>query len=237
MKKIALLVLVVSLCSFTFAADDQAKESKATDRQLVHINEFLHPQIEELSDIAPAWLGRWMLNSRLMQWIVGVMTKKGTRMAFASFEDLEGKIEAIFFPDTYAQTQEALKRALSEAEPVILTGEVEFTEEPPKVIVRSNGTVTYVGKDIAYHLWKFGLLGRDFHYRPFFKYPNGHECWTTADSGAANAPKFGRASRVYNVVDTRQAYPQRVVVLGLRAAVVELRPQSFDSSAAAVEWK
>ena len=48
-----------------------------------------------------------------------------------------------------------------------------------KIIVRSNGTVTYVGKDIAYHLWKFGLLGRDFHYRRFHTHPDGHEVWTT----------------------------------------------------------
>jgi len=45
------------------------------------------------------------------------------------------------------------------------------TDEDAKVIVRSNGTVTYVGKDIAYHLWKFGLLGKDFGYKPFFTYP------------------------------------------------------------------
>ena len=40
-------------------------------------------------------------------------------------------------------------------------------EQREKVIVRSDGTVTYVGKDMAYQLWKFGLLGRDFHYRRF----------------------------------------------------------------------
>jgi arginyl-tRNA synthetase len=97
------------------------------------------------------------------------------------------------------------------------------TEEPPeeaeaKIIVRSNGTVTYVGKDIAYHLWKFGLLGRDFHYRRFhFGGDQGHTWATTTQANEAGAPSFGRASEVFNVIDSRQAYPQQVVVAGLRA--------------------
>jgi arginyl-tRNA synthetase len=91
-------------------------------------------------------------------------------------------------------------------------------DDTSKVIVRSNGTVTYVGKDIAYQLWKFGLLGRDFGYRRFHTYPNGHMAWTsTANNGDPAAPEFGHASDVYNVIDTRQAYLQNVVVAGLRA--------------------
>ncbi len=87
-----------------------------------------------------------------------------------------------------------------------------------KIIVRSNGTVTYVGKDIAYQLWKFGLLGRDFHYRRHSTYPNGHELWETCtEGGEANAPAFGKAARVYNVIDTRQSYLQDVVTEGVRA--------------------
>ncbi len=88
-----------------------------------------------------------------------------------------------------------------------------------KIIVRSNGTVTYVGKDIAYHLWKFGLLGRDFYYRPFHRHLDGREAWTTASEppSAPDAPEFGHAREVYNVIDARQAYPQQVVVAGLRA--------------------
>jgi arginyl-tRNA synthetase len=87
-----------------------------------------------------------------------------------------------------------------------------------KIIVRSNGTVTYVGKDIAYQLWKFGLLGKDFHYRRLLTYANGHELWVSTDeaSGAAT-PHFGSGSRVYNVIDSRQSYLQDVVVAGLRA--------------------
>jgi arginyl-tRNA synthetase len=91
-------------------------------------------------------------------------------------------------------------------------------EDEAKIIVRSNGTVTYVGKDIAYHLWKFGLLGTDFHYRRFHKHPDGHQNWTTAsESGESDAPKFGHAHEVFNVIDSRQDYPQQVVAEGLRA--------------------
>jgi arginyl-tRNA synthetase len=92
-------------------------------------------------------------------------------------------------------------------------------EADAKIIVRSNGTVTYVGKDIANHLWKFGLLPRDFYYQPFYRHPDGHEVWTTtsAESGStAKHPHFGHAKEVHNVIDSRQAYPQQVVVESLR---------------------
>ena len=80
-----------------------------------------------------------------------------------------------------------------------------------KIIVRSNGTVTYVGKDIAYHLWKFALLGKDFGYTPFHRYPDGHSVWRTAVQGQAGAPSFGRAGAAYAVIDTRQSYLQNIV--------------------------
>jgi arginyl-tRNA synthetase len=82
-----------------------------------------------------------------------------------------------------------------------------------KVIVRSNNTVTYVGKDIAYQLWKFGLLGKDFYYR---LWPEKHVYITTAEPQPAGH-QFGRGQSVYNVIDSRQSYLQDVVVAGLRA--------------------
>jgi len=91
-------------------------------------------------------------------------------------------------------------------------------EEQDKVIVRSDGTVTYVGKDIAYQLWKFGLLGKDFYYRPLLTEADGHIVWVTSDKpGSETPPEFGRASEVYNVIDVRQSYLQEVVAAGLRA--------------------
>ena len=90
-------------------------------------------------------------------------------------------------------------------------------DEDAKVIVRSNGTVTYVGKDIAYHLWKFGLLpGKDFGYARFHEYAM-HTCWiSAAGTSEPDAPKFGRADAIYNVIDSRQNDPQNNVIAALR---------------------
>src|SRR3954447_1289534 len=90
--------------------------------------------------------------------------------------------------------------------------------EDQKVIVRSNNTVTYVGKDIAYHLWKFGLLGKDFGYRRFYEYPDGEWCWVSAETGEKDHPHFGGVGAIYNVIDARQSDPQNQV----REAIGEL---------------
>jgi arginyl-tRNA synthetase len=94
-------------------------------------------------------------------------------------------------------------------------GSIE-NEDDQKVIVRSNGTVTYVGKDIAYHLWKFGLLGKDFGYRRFFHYADAHTVWISAEHGEPDHPHFGGVQAIYNVIDARQADPQNNVIEALR---------------------
>ena len=96
-----------------------------------------------------------------------------------------------------------------------LAGSEEFAglEDPDKVIVRSDGTVTYVGKDIAYQLWKFGLLGKDFGYRHW----QDEDLWETTTDGVADHPAFGRAGQVINVIDARQSYLQKIVRTGLEA--------------------
>ena len=96
------------------------------------------------------------------------------------------------------------------------TGEGKITEEDQKVIVRSNGTVGYVGKDIAYHMWKFGLLGRDFGYRKFYRYPNNHDCWISTADGEKDHPHFGDVAEIYNVIDARQSEAQNTVIEALR---------------------
>jgi len=88
--------------------------------------------------------------------------------------------------------------------------------EEGKVIVRSDGTVVYTGKDIAYQLWKFGLLGKDFYYHPLRTYADGRTLWVTTDEPLDSGVSFGHGSRVYNVIDSRQSYLQDVVVEGLR---------------------
>lgn len=99
--------------------------------------------------------------------------------------------------------------------------------ESDKVIVRSNGTVTYTGKDIAYQLWKLGLLGLDFNYRLFRTYPDGGTTWMTStkptpNGESATRPKFGEGSKVYNVIDSRQSYTQDVVRQGVAAVAPEV---------------
>ena len=91
-----------------------------------------------------------------------------------------------------------------------------ISEEDQKVIVRSNGTVGYVGKDIAYHMWKFGLLGRDFGYRKFYRYPNSHDCWISTTDGEQDHPHFGGVTEIYNVIDARQSEAQSTVIEALR---------------------
>jgi arginyl-tRNA synthetase len=101
-------------------------------------------------------------------------------------------------------------------------GIVETTEgvkSLDKILVRSNGSITYTGKDVAYQLWKFGLLNKDFLYKPWGPQANGKILWTTAQDGEPGdqlPQRFGHAERVINVIDTRQSYPQQVVIECLR---------------------
>ena len=111
-----------------------------------------------------------------------------------------------------AQTHEENRRVATEML------QIQISErQNQKVIVRSNGTVGYVGKDIAYHMWKFGLLGRDFGYRKFYRYPNQHACWISTTDGEKDHPHFGDVAEIYNVIDARQSEAQNTVIEALRA--------------------
>lgn len=100
--------------------------------------------------------------------------------------------------------------------------------ESDKIIVRSNGTVTYTGKDIAYQLWKLGRLGLDFNYKLFRAYGDGHATWVTTTGPDCEAlpavprPNFGGGAIVYNVIDSRQSYPQEIVRKGVAALAPDL---------------
>jgi arginyl-tRNA synthetase len=117
----------------------------------------------------------------------------------------------------YVMRRAGSETARSGGEAVTSEADAGGPDEDAKVIVRSNGTVTYVGKDIAYHLWKFGLLpGKDFGYARFHDYPT-HTCWiSTSSASDPEAPTFGRADAIYNVIDSRQNDPQNNVVAALR---------------------
>ncbi len=152
--------------------------------------------------------------------------------------DLLTRESDILALDFFVQAFEALKQAGAvrlESEgknegcwvmPLAGSEEFEGLEDPDKVIVRSDGTITYVGKDIAYQQWKFGLLGRDFDYH----YWAEEGVWHTDHSGAGGAEearKFDRADHVVNVIDARQSYLQKVVRAGLEALGYE--QQAADS--------
>ncbi len=107
-----------------------------------------------------------------------------------------------------------MRRAISAAAGVVLSE--NGPDEDAKILVRSNGTVTYVGKDIAYHLWKYGLLGKDFGYATFREYAT-HTCWISTTHGEEPHPSYGHADAIYNVIDSRQDDPQTQVKESLRA--------------------
>ncbi len=129
-----------------------------------------------------------------------------------------------------------MRRAISAAAGVQLSA--DGPDEDAKILIRSNGTVTYVGKDIAYHLWKFGLLGKDFGYARFRDYPT-HTCWIstmhhagpgselTSTSDPHPVRGFGHADAIYNVIDSRQDDPQTQVKESLRALGFAAESEAF----------
>jgi arginyl-tRNA synthetase len=124
---------------------------------------------------------------------------------------------AVVISDSENSQQKNRERAMTLLRTKIDELQMEkITEEDQKVIVRSNGTVGYVGKDIAYHMWKFGLLGRDFGYRKFYRYPNNHDCWISTTDGEKDHPHFGDVAEIYNVIDARQSEAQNTVIEALR---------------------
>ncbi|WP_134683136.1 arginine--tRNA ligase [Brevibacillus migulae] len=125
------------------------------------------------------------------------------------YQETSGKLEGCW----------VLKQASSEKED--RAAEHQFD----KVLVRSNGILTYTAKDIAYHLWKFGLLQKDFRYQPF-----SEGIWSTHHAGTDRS--FGNADMVINVIDYRQEYPQAMVkqaltVLGYPQQAEKLRHVSY----------
>jgi arginyl-tRNA synthetase len=94
-----------------------------------------------------------------------------------------------------------------------------------KVLVRSNGIPTYTGKDIAYHFWKYGLLGHDLFYREDTVQPNGQPLLTSAPDGAPRPPF--KPTDVINVIAVHQEYPQKVVAAALAVTGHEEQYRGF----------
>jgi len=87
-------------------------------------------------------------------------------------------------------------------------------ENPDKVLIRSDGTAVYTGKDVIFHLWKFGKLKNRFSYEPFINQPSGKTAFMTKTGG--KQMEFGAAAAAINVIGVEQKYPQRVIVEVLR---------------------
>ena len=177
-----------------------------------------HGEPARMADLISTAIVRKHLETMLrinVQYDLLVQESEILRLDFwkAAFELLK-KNGAIRYEDT-GKNGGCWVMSLAESAPE--ESEEEAGEEDVKIIVRSNGTVTYVGKDIAYHLWKFALLGKDFGYALFYRYPDGHPLWRTTLQGEPEAPSCGHASSAYAVIDTRQSYLQNLVNAALHA--------------------
>jgi arginyl-tRNA synthetase len=167
-----------------------------------------------------ATMARLNVDYDLLTWEGDILRLKFWATAFdllresgTMFKQTEGKLAGCWvMPIEDEPTAAAAARDVdADADSEVL---VDGDEQREKVIVRSDGTVTYVGKDIAYQYWKLGLLGKDFHYRPFGTRLAGDTLWATTSTPGGdrpNRPTFGHAHAVYNVIDTRQSYLQKLL--------------------------
>jgi arginyl-tRNA synthetase len=199
------------------APDPERQERKNIRLETLHAIEAGGNETAEIADLLSTAILRRHLETMLRLGIEYDFLPRESEILHLKFWDLafaQLKAKGVLYLETEGKNQGCwvMRRASTGAAEVEDNGAVD---EDAKVIVRSNGTVTYVGKDIAYHLWKFGLLGRDFGYAPFFAY-NDHMCWISTEKGEANHPDFGGAQAIYNVIDSRQADPQANVIEALR---------------------
>ncbi|MGB2621252.1 MAG: arginine--tRNA ligase [Candidatus Acidiferrum sp.] len=206
---------IVSLHLKTMARLGIAYELLARESEILHLK-FWDAAFEKLKAsgaIQPATSGK-MAGCWIMPWKEEAKEAKEAKEV-KEVNEVKEKIPAASSGATNASTSSSFTSSTSSAS---LTSSLDEENIQDKIIVRSNGTVTYVGKDIAYQLWKFGLLGKDFNYRKWPNPPQGQAVWaTTSLKNDPAAPHFGEpASVVYNVIDARQSYLQDVVAEGLR---------------------
>jgi arginyl-tRNA synthetase len=199
------------------ASDAEKQERKTIRLETLHAIEAGGNETSEMADLLSTAVLRRHLETMLRLGIEYDFLPRESEILRLKFWDLafaQMKAKGVLYLETEGKNKGCwvMRRASTGAAEVEDAGAVD---EDAKVIVRSNGTVTYVGKDIAYHLWKFGLLGRDFGYAPFFAY-NDHMCWISTEKGEAHHPDFGGAQAIYNVIDSRQADPQANVIEALR---------------------
>jgi arginyl-tRNA synthetase len=197
------------------ASEAEAKERKKIRLDTLHAIEAGGNEIAQIADLVSTAVLRRHLETMLRLGIEYDFLPRESEILHLKFWDLafeQLKAKGVLYLETEGKNKGCwvMRRASTTAAPA--EGAVD---EDAKVIVRSNGTVTYVGKDIAYHLWKFGLLGRDFGYARFFAYSD-RMCWISTEVGEPDHPDFGGAQAIYNVIDSRQADPQANVIEALR---------------------
>jgi arginyl-tRNA synthetase len=201
-----------------YEAPDPEKQARKNIRlETLHAIEAGGNETAEIADLLSTAVLRRHLETMLRLGIEYNFLPRESEILHLKFWDLafaQLKAKGVLYLETEGKNQGCwvMRRASTGSAGPEESGAVD---EDAKVIVRSNGTVTYVGKDIAYHLWKFGLLGRDFCYARFFAY-NDHTCWISTEEGEADHPDFGGAQAIYNVIDSRQADPQANVIEALR---------------------
>jgi arginyl-tRNA synthetase len=201
-----------------YEAPDPEKQARKNIRlKTLHAIEAGGNETAEIADLLSTAVLRRHLETMLRLGIEYDFLPRESEILHLKFWDLafaQLKAKGVLYLETEGKNQGCwvMRRTSTGAAGV---EDSEAVDEDAKVIVRSNGTVTYVGKDIAYHLWKFGLLGRDFGYARFFAY-NDHMCWISTEKGESDHPDFGGAQAIYNVIDSRQADPQANVIEALR---------------------
>jgi arginyl-tRNA synthetase len=198
------------------ASDAEKQQRKNIRLEALHAIEAGGNETAEIADLLSTAVLRRHLETMLRLGIEYDFLPRESEILHLKFWDLafaQLKAKGVVYLETEGKNQGCWVMRRAATAPG--TEGNEAVDEDAKVIVRSNGTVTYVGKDIAYHLWKFGLLGRDFGYAPFFAY-NDHVCWISTEKGEAHHPDFGGAQAIYNVIDSRQADPQANVIEALR---------------------
>jgi arginyl-tRNA synthetase len=192
---------------------DAASERRQLLRDTLHQLETGHGERAEMGRlVARRVVRRHLATMRRLGISYDLLTRESDILALHFFDRAFQRLK-----DSGAVRHETTgKNAGCWVMPLAHSEEFAGLEDPDKVIVRSDGTVTYVGKDIAYQLWKFGLLGQDFGYRYWQEAEVWETCPTLPD-GEAVHPAFGGAYGVINVIDTRQSYLQRIVRAGLQA--------------------
>ncbi len=198
--------------------EDENKQRKALRYATLHEIEAGNNEIAEVAELISTAVVKMHLETMLRLGIEYDFLPRESEILRLKFWDVAFgllKQSGVLYFETEGKNKGCWVMTRPESGKAAKAVEDGTADEDAKVIVRSNGTVTYVGKDIAYHLWKFGLLGRDFAYRPFFAYEK-HICWISTTDGVEPHPHFGGAQAIYNVIDSRQSDPQANVIQALR---------------------